>query len=276
MNAPITTPVAAKAASEIRNPTSLLFHDAWRRALAEYEAATTRSSAVANVRDRVDKARSSGALNDEAHVEILECVDAADDLCSDHKAILTLINTPAPDWDAYRTKAEIAIREGYAEEVATALLADANALLAQGISIGWSTALAGFTDAKREYDAYYAGTFGPALDAQKAFEDSKGFEHDPSNPAALATYSDRLNAFQEAHGTAHLVPEQVHKENERLCEAMCDAASKVLDTPAPDLSALRWKLEYLTDGLTRWDGWEGMEQVLADIAHLLPGPLGGA
>ena len=83
---------------------------------------------------------------------------------------------------------------------------------------------------------------------------------------------EKERAFDEAHGTAHIVPDDIHDRHERLWEEVCDAAGEVLDAPAPDLPALRWKLDYLTGGGKDWAAWcdEAVQQAMLDMARLLP------
>ena len=61
---------------------------------------------------------------------------------------------------------------------------------------------------------------------------------------------------------------------DRLADRYSQCEQAVFDMPAPDLSALRWKLERLLaidpDGAT--SGWSGehVQQTLADIQRLIP------
>lgn len=72
-----------------------------------------------------------------------------------------------------------------------------------------------------------------------------------------------------------------HTRDEDIPRDLCDAQSAtwrgMLDTPAPDLASLRFKLERLlqiepaVDATNTWDGAE-VHQTLADIARLMAGP----
>lgn len=59
---------------------------------------------------------------------------------------------------------------------------------------------------------------------------------------------------------------------EEIGNRLADAAETLMAMPAPDLAALRWKIDYLTDGNQRWDGWDGdyAKATLADIIRLMP------
>jgi hypothetical protein len=62
------------------------------------------------------------------------------------------------------------------------------------------------------------------------------------------------------------------RRSEELTDRLTDAAAFLMGIPAPDLAALRWKIDYLTDDGADWDGWEHhyAAQPLADIVRLLP------
>ena len=68
------------------------------------------------------------------------------------------------------------------------------------------------------------------------------------------------------------IPAVIAERFEQLGERICDTAETLMQTPAPDLAALRWKLDHLTDNGERWDNWspDYVMQALADIARLLP------
>ena len=69
------------------------------------------------------------------------------------------------------------------------------------------------------------------------------------------------------------VPDAVSAEGERLGQAMSDADTALMETPAPTLAALRWKLDRLmeveADGYTA--GWseDYARQTIADYRRLL-------
>lgn len=58
----------------------------------------------------------------------------------------------------------------------------------------------------------------------------------------------------------------------QLTEAVCDAEEVVMALPAPDLAALRTKLDLITANGTEWAGYseDYTAQLRADIARLLP------
>lgn len=59
---------------------------------------------------------------------------------------------------------------------------------------------------------------------------------------------------------------------EKLGDQVHEATWTLMDAPAPDLAALRWKLDYLTDNGTGFDAYDAaaVAQTLADIARLMP------
>lgn len=65
-------------------------------------------------------------------------------------------------------------------------------------------------------------------------------------------------------------------QSDDLGDRMADAQSTLMDLPAPDLSALRWKLDHLTedaqgeDGSMACYGHSYVAQAMRDIARLLP------
>ena len=87
-----------------------------------------------------------------------------------------------------------------------------------------------------------------ALDSVQAFRDAEA-KHERDSGFAAA--DDRYN---------------------ELVERITDAAATLMAMPAPDLAALRWKLDYLTNGGTEFQVWsmDFAAQAFADIARLLP------
>ena len=57
-----------------------------------------------------------------------------------------------------------------------------------------------------------------------------------------------------------------------LGDRLADATQKLMEMPAPDLDALRWKLDYLSDGGTAFASWDERysQQTFADLARLMP------
>lgn len=89
---------------------------------------------------------------------------------------------------------------------------------------------------------------------------------------------DSVQAFRDAK-KQHDHDSGMDAANERweaLAQRERDALKSLLDTPAPDLAALRWKLDFLMVDTGEPDGdmpgWSAdyFRQALADIARLLP------
>lgn len=95
-------------------------------------------------------------------------------------------------------------------------------------------------------------------------------------PDAHATWRASLTAWQQAR-QAHHEWQGPDDMPEDLCARENAAWRKMLDTPSPDLPALRMKLEQLlkiercVNATNAWDAAE-VRQTLADIANLLPAP----
>lgn len=66
------------------------------------------------------------------------------------------------------------------------------------------------------------------------------------------------------------------EQSDELGNSICEREREVMNTPAPDLAALRWKLDYITEEAKAEDGClptytnEFVGQMLADIAALMP------
>ncbi|MGN3974749.1 hypothetical protein [Tsuneonella sp. SYSU-LHT278] len=62
-------------------------------------------------------------------------------------------------------------------------------------------------------------------------------------------------------------------ECDRLGDAVADALGEVMDMPAPDLAALRWKLNQFRDerdGILQGYTASFTDQTFADMARLMP------
>ena len=130
----------------------------------------------------------------------------------------------------------------------------------------WEQALARFNSTKRAADDYEAHVLTPVADRMEALQAANGIT--PGQPR----YLERRMAFVEANESAYLDYHAIIDEQERLTDLFCEATEAALQTPAPDLAALHWKLDYLTDAGTNFPSWTPgfVEQTFADMARLLP------
>lgn len=139
----------------------------------------------------------------------------------------------------------------------------------------WEIAMARFRLAKAAHGKFFA-VFERAYAAEVAFEEARGVVHQLPDGSWTRDYFDRRRALRAELGTSHVVPDHMHERIEALSDRMNDAERAALDTPAPDLAALRWKLDRLTVEANEPDGdlppWshEYVRQTLADIARLMP------
>ncbi|MBY6015125.1 hypothetical protein KUV75_09465 [Qipengyuania gaetbuli] len=129
----------------------------------------------------------------------------------------------------------------------------------------WGAALARYKVAHEINQRYFKEVYGPCADAERAFEEQHGLEH--GQPA----YVERRKALEQMHG--YRMPRSVEETADRLCNEACAAEDALMEMPAPDLAALRFKLEKLLaadDGST--DGWSAdyVRQTQEDIRRLLP------
>lgn len=103
----------------------------------------------------------------------------------------------------------------------------------------------------------------------------------PTPEKAKAEYRaalDSVQAFRDAeakhdHDSGY---EAANDRSDKLSDSESEASSALMEMPAPDLAALRWKLDYLTEEARHPEGSLGcyshrfVSQTLADIARLLP------
>lgn len=138
----------------------------------------------------------------------------------------------------------------------------------------WEHALAKLQAADGEHEAYVANFFDPAHRAEQAFEEAHGVIQRLPDGSWNPGFWDARRKLEAEHGTAHMIPEHIGERADALGEAVGKAQQEVLETPAPDLAALRYKLDYLlgddsTDSTPAWSA-DFVAQTLADIARLLP------
>lgn len=85
---------------------------------------------------------------------------------------------------------------------------------------------------------------------------------------------DSVQAFRDAEEQHEIESgmKAADEEYNRLSEADGKALDKIMRLPAPDLAALRWKIDYLTTEGDHWDAWDTsfVRQTFADIARLMP------
>lgn len=136
----------------------------------------------------------------------------------------------------------------------------------------WATNFAAMLAAQEVTDRYDAAVFNPLYERKRAFERDKGVEDlFPAHP--------EVKAVHEADGFRHAIPADIYDRQQELCEQFVDAQSEVMNTPAPHLSALRWKLDQILV-LEHSDDSDGgstpswtrkyVAQTFDDIARLLP------
>jgi hypothetical protein len=104
----------------------------------------------------------------------------------------------------------------------------------------WDIAMKAYLDAEAAFKQYDRTTFTPSYNHEKEFERQAGLVFgEPgyldARQALKATYPD------------YAVTDEVHDEYERLAEASSDAEDALIRLPAPDHTALRWKLDKLFD-----------------------------
>jgi hypothetical protein len=119
---------------------------------------------------------------------------------------------------------------------------------------------------KRMLDAHgaclrYEKAMKPLLDLQAEFCEQHGLE----KVDGRADFGERRKALLAAN-PAFAVPEAMYDECERLCDEYVALTDELMNLPAPDLSALRWKLDR-TEG-TSWRA-EYLAQMHADMDRLI-------
>jgi hypothetical protein len=100
---------------------------------------------------------------------------------------------------------------------------------------------------------------------------------DPEKPKAkFRAALDSVQAYRDAYAANYRDSglEDADRRFEEFGEAVSEAEWALMDTPAPDLAALHWKLEFLfaddgTDACSAWSS-NALAPTLPDIARLLP------
>lgn len=128
----------------------------------------------------------------------------------------------------------------------------------------WGAALARLEQADAAYEEYYAAV-KPLLELRDAFEARHGLIAPGNDRNPTPGYFEKRDALFAAH-PEYQVPDEIHDRLEKFVEAICEAQTLLMETPAPDLVALRWKLEH-TSGACFADSY--IAQMNADIQSLL-------
>lgn len=129
----------------------------------------------------------------------------------------------------------------------------------------WGAAVSRLAIAEAINRQYFAEVYSPAVDAEKAFEKAHGLA-----PGQL-DYVERRKELDKQHD--YRVARSIEETADRLCNEACAAEDTLMEMPAPDLAALRFKLEKLLasdEGGT--DSWsvDYVRQTKEDIRRLMP------
>lgn len=128
----------------------------------------------------------------------------------------------------------------------------------------WQEALTCLEIADAVYEEYRAAA-DPLYRLQEAFEAKHGLVPPGGGRIGTPLYFERRAKLLMQH-PEYRVPDEISDRLEKFTEAVCDAQTVLMETPAPDLVALRWKLEH-----TSGTSWEGayIAQMQADIEALM-------
>lgn len=128
----------------------------------------------------------------------------------------------------------------------------------------WAETFARYEQAEGVYQEVKAAC-DPLVALQENFEARHGLVAPGCGRQATPNYFDKCKALLEAH-PHYCVPDAVHDNLEILVECICDIQTELMIIPAPDLVALRWKLEHTAGAC-----WEDhyIKQMQADIKALM-------
>lgn len=128
----------------------------------------------------------------------------------------------------------------------------------------WEAALSRLRVAEQVNRQYFKEVYSPAVDHEKAFEKTHGL--DPSRSG----YVERRKALEAKH--RYRIARSIEETADRLCNEACAADDELMQTPSPDLKALRFKLERIlaTDD-SGTEGWSAdyVQQTVEDMRRLL-------
>ena len=99
----------------------------------------------------------------------------------------------------------------------------------------WDATMRRYLDAVSRTNDYDRRFWTPAYEAEQAFEKSHGLEH--GKPGYWEARKELLAKRD------YTLPENITDEYERLITAQCAEEDALMAMPAPDRTALRWKLD---------------------------------
>ncbi|KPF75031.1 hypothetical protein IP68_10430 [Blastomonas sp. AAP25] len=125
----------------------------------------------------------------------------------------------------------------------------------------WDAAFAQMIETKRAYEEYWAA-MDPLCELQRAFI----AKHNLQAKVAPGKPLYRLEQELLAANSIYEVPQQVYDNSETLCALFSDAEDALMAAPAPDLAALRWKLDRTSDATYTP---EYLAQMMLDMDRLM-------
>jgi len=136
----------------------------------------------------------------------------------------------------------------------------------------WDKAMLKLADNEAAYRRFEETIWRPAYEREKTFEEDYGL-------VGLAKFQqhDRAMALHSAH-PGHIIPAEINTALDILSEAASDAETDLMKMEAPDLAALKWKLDRVLriDDSNAEDGgctpcWTAryVQQTILDCARLL-------
>lgn len=131
----------------------------------------------------------------------------------------------------------------------------------------WERALRKFKDAEALADRHYKQVYLPLSNKAERVEDAAGLDR------ARFGFWERRKAFVNVNPNLYQDLNAASEECDRLGDAVADALGEIMDTPAPDFAALRWKLDQFRDerdGSLQCFTASFTEQAYADMARLMP------
>jgi len=111
----------------------------------------------------------------------------------------------------------------------------------------WNEAMQRLENAQEAYDHYKKCVWDPAWAMAVAFEQSHGLiSPGVGGTNSTRNFNERRQALKAAYPT-FFVSDEIEAEIERLSTELSDAQSSLMGMEAPDLAALRWKLDHVLE-----------------------------